>query len=316
VTGGTAVWMDGALVPWDAATLHVLSHGLNNASAVFEGMRVYGGRIYALREHAERLVRSAGILRLALEHDAAAVAAASEAVVAAQGLTAGYVRPVVWLGEESIGISARGARTHLAIAAFACGDVVPASVRAGGARLAVSRWARPAPHMAPLQAKASAHYAAARLALEEARDAGFDDALLLDHRERVAEATGANFFVVKNGAVVTPPAESALDGITRRAILALAARRGLRALTQHLRLADLDGASEAFLTGTAIEVLAVSQVGEMRFGAPGPITAALAADYAHHVASAGGAGSGGSGGSGGSAGSAGSETPAPSAPPR
>jgi branched-chain amino acid aminotransferase len=284
---GSVVWIDGALVPWSAATLHVLSHGLNNASAVFEGMRVYGGRIYALREHAERLVRSARILRLELDHDAAAVASAAEAVVAAQQLATGYVRPVVWLGEESIGISARGARTHLAIAAFPCGDVVPAAVRSGGARLAVSRWARPAPHMAPLQAKASAHYTVARLALEEARSEGFDDALLLDHRGLVAEATGANFFAVRSDAIVTPPADSALDGITRRTILELAARRGLRALELHLRIADLEGASEAFLTGTAVEVLAVSQVGPLRFGAPGPITAALAADYARHVGNAG-----------------------------
>jgi branched-chain amino acid aminotransferase len=282
---GSVVWLDGALVPWNAATLHMLSHGLNNASAVFEGMRVYGGRIYALREHAERLVRSARLLRLALDRDAAAVASAAEAVVAAEQLTTGYVRPVVWLGEESVGISGRGARTHLAIAAFPCGDVVPTAVRAGGARLAVSRWARPAPHMAPLQAKASAHYAVARLALEEARERGFDDALLLDHRGRVAEATGANFFAVVRDALVTPPSDSALDGITRRTILALVARRGLPAHEQHLQLADLEAASEAFLTGTAVEVLAVSQVGGLRFAAPGPVTAALAADYARHVGS-------------------------------
>lgn len=287
MVAGSVVWLDGALVPWSAATLHVLSHGLNNASAVFEGMRVYGGRIYALREHAERLVRSAQILRLALDHDAVAVAAAAEAVVAAEQLTAGYVRPVVWLGEEGIGISARGARTHLAIAAFPCGDVVPPAVRTAGARLAVSGWARPAPHMAPLQAKAAAHHAVARLALEEARADGFDDALLLDHRGRIAEATGANFFAVKHDAIVTPPAESALDGITRRTILELAARRGVRALELHLRISDLEDASEVFVTGTAIEVLAVSQVGVRRFGAPGPITSALAADYARHVGGAG-----------------------------
>lgn len=280
------VWMDGRLVPWAEASLHVLSHGLNNASCVFEGERVFAGRVFKLAEHSARLVQSARILGMPLAYAAADLCAATEAVVAAQGVLDGYVRPIVWRGAEDIGIAAPHAKTHVAIAALTMGDVVSPEKRRAGVRLATSSWRRPAPDMAPVKAKASCHYVVGGLALRQAQSDGFDDALLLDHRGLVAEATGANVFVVERGVLRTPTTECIFDGITRNVVLELAERQGIAAVQESLHPDALLAADEIFLTGTACSVLPVSAIDDRELPQDRPVTAAIARAYAQLVGNA------------------------------
>jgi branched-chain amino acid aminotransferase len=272
-------WMDGALLPSERATLHFLSHGLDNASCVFEGERVYGGRVFKLREHSERLVRSAAICGIALPYDVDQICRATIEVVAAQALDRGYVRPVAWKGAEALGIAAPNARVHLAIAALPLGDVVSPEQRRDGIRLKITSWRRAGGNLSPVRAKASAHYLVGGLALDEARRSGYDDALLLDPHGGIAEATGANFFAVSAGRLVTPPTEFALDGITRRTVIELAQARGIPVDVRPLRPEERSSWDEAFLTGTASELLAVGTLEERVFAEQRPICAALHRDY-------------------------------------
>jgi branched-chain amino acid aminotransferase len=277
------VWMDGRLVDWSSATLHVLSHGLNNASCVFEGERAYGGKIFKLREHTQRLFGSAEILGIRIPYSLDALCQATQEVVRAQNLSNGYVRPVVWRGHEDLGIAAPNAQVHVAIAALACDDVVPPQARERGVSLKVSKWVRPAPHMAPLKAKASCHYVLGSLAIQEAKAAGHDDALLLDYRGYVAESTGSNFFFVKDGCLHTPLTECALDGITRRTVIELARGRGLSVQERDIHPEEILSAQEAFLTGTAVEVLPVRQIDARELETERPVTTALIRDYCQRV---------------------------------
>ena len=288
-----AVWLDGELIAPEQAGLSVLSFGLHNAACVFEGIRVYGGRPFALAAHVARLLASAELVGMALPWTAAQVTAAIEATVAAAGCPEAYLRPVAWRGDEAIGIDPAGTTVHLAVAALAWPESPPGNLGSRGhptaaerspastepVRLALSRWRRPAPETAPVQAKTSAGYLTGSLALTEARQAGFDDALLLDHRGWVAEATGANVFVVRGGELATPVADTFLDGITRRTVLRLAARLGIRADTVRLSPAEVTAADEVFLTGTAVGIRPVSAFLDTRYRADPPVTGALAAAY-------------------------------------
>ncbi|GGV40959.1 branched-chain amino acid transaminase [Streptomyces spectabilis] len=274
------IWLDGAFVPWREARLHVLSHGLHYGGSVFEGERVYDGRVFALSEHSARLVASARHMGYALPWTAAELDAVTREVVAAADLTDGYVRPVAWRGGDTLRLVAPDSRVHLAVAAWPWPRIFTEGPR--GIRLRTSRWRRPAPDTAPIRAKAAALYAIGALAGQEAEEAGFDDALLLDHRGRLAEATGANLFLVIDGELHTPPPECVLDGITRRTVIGLAGGLGLPVVERHLAPAELDRATEVFLTGTAYEVQPVTGVDGRSFPL-GEVGAALTEAYARAV---------------------------------
>ncbi|MEW2524988.1 branched-chain amino acid transaminase [Streptomyces sp. NPDC047071] len=274
------LWVDGALVPWRAARLHVLSHGLHYGGSVFEGERVYDGRVFALHDHSARLVASARHLGYELPWTAHEIDAVTREVVAAAGLTDGYVRPVAWRGADTLRLVARDNRVHLAVAAWPWPRIFTDGPR--GIRLGTSRWRRPAPDTAPIRAKAAALYAVGALAGQEAEATGFDDALLLDHRGRLAESTGANLFLVRGGQLHTPPPECVLDGITRRTVIGLAHGLGLPVVERHLDPAELDRAEEVFLTGTAYEVQPVTGIDDRTFPL-GEVGRALTEAYARAV---------------------------------
>lgn len=279
------IWFDGVMVPWRDAKLHVLSHGLHYASGVFEGERAYGGRIFKLREHSERLIRSAAVLGFAIPYSAEDIDAACREVVAANGLADAYVRPIAWRGSEQLSVSAPQSRVHLAIACWAWPNLFGAD-RMSGVRLTMAPWRRPHPQTAPTESKAAGLYMIGTLSRHAAEAEGFDDALMLDWQGRVAEATGANVFLVIAGAVHTPVPEGFLDGITRRTVMELARRRQMTVVERVIEEDELARASEVFLSGTAAEVTPVRQIGGHHY-TPGAITEVLVRDYEALVRAAG-----------------------------
>ncbi|MFD8634926.1 branched-chain amino acid aminotransferase [Streptomyces sp. NPDC059533] len=276
------IWLDGRFVPWREARLHVLSHGLHYGGAVFEGIRVYGGRMFKSAEHAERLCASARELNYSLPFTADALDAAARELVRREGIVDGYVRPVAWRGSEQISVSGAGATAHVAVAAWEWPHVFSAEAASRGIRLRTSTWRRPDPATAPVRAKAASLYNICTLARDEAEAAGYDDALLLDLRGGLAEATGANLFLVIDGALHTPTPDCFLDGITRRTVIALAAELGVEVVVRRIDPAELDRAEEVFLTGTAYEVQPVSAVDDRTY-AVGKVTSRLAEAYGRLV---------------------------------
>jgi branched-chain amino acid aminotransferase len=277
-----SIWFDGGMVPWREAKIHVLTHGLHYASCVFEGERVYGGRIFKLREHTERLFQSARILGFEIPFSVEEIEAASRDAVAAQKIETGYVRPVAWRGSEMMAVSARRNRIHVAVAAWTWPTYFNAEARAKGIRLQIAKWRRPAADTAPTQSKAAGLYMICTLSKHAAEDAGFDDALMLDYRGRVAESTGANFFMVTKGELHTPTPDCFLNGITRQTVIALARKRGIGVVERAIYPDDLADADEVFLTGTAVEVTPVSEIDGRTFPV-GPVTRQLMEDYARLV---------------------------------
>jgi len=271
------IWMDGALRPWRDATLHVLTHGLHYASAVFEGERAYRGTIFRLRDHTQRLIGSARILGFAIPWTAAEIDAACEAVLQANGLTDGYVRPIAWRGTEALSVSAAGTTIHLAIAAWPWPSYFGAD-RMAGIRMAEANWKRPAPDTAPTAAKCTGLYMIGTMAKQQAEAEGCSDALMLDWRGRVAETTSANIFFVIDGALHTPEPDCFLDGITRRSVIALARQQQMQVVARPIEAAEIARASEVFLAGTAAEVTAVRAIGPHSF-TPGRITETLMHAY-------------------------------------
>ncbi|MBV9784496.1 MAG: branched-chain amino acid aminotransferase [Acidisphaera sp.] len=271
------IWYDGALVAWREARLHVLSHGLHYASAIFEGERAYGGSIFRLREHTERLIASGAILGFQIPWSAATIDAACREVLAANGLSDAYVRPVAWRGTEQLAVAGAGTRIHLAIACWEWPNVFGAD-RMGGRRMCIADWKRPHPETAPVRSKASGLYMIGTLAKNAAEAAGYDDALMLDWRGQVAEATGANVFFVIDGELHTPVPDCFLDGITRRTVMALARQRQMKVVERAIMPEEMARASEAFLAGTAAEISAVRQIGPYSF-TPGDVTATLLGDF-------------------------------------
>lgn len=272
------IWLDGTLVPWREAKLHVLSHSLHYGSAVFEGERVYHGRIFKLREHSQRLSRSSELLGYELPYSVEEIEQASQTVVAQNAIETGYVRPIAWRGSEVIGVSAKGAKAHVAIAAFPWPAYYGDEARRQGIRLMTSTWRRPAANCAPTASKAAGLYMICTLSRDAAEAAGYQDALMLDYRGQVAEATGANFFMVLQGELHTPIPDCFLDGITRRTVIDLARQRGIRVIERAIFPEELARAEEVFLTGTAVEVIPVSCIDQQTYRV-GPITRQLQADY-------------------------------------
>jgi branched-chain amino acid aminotransferase len=272
------IWFNGEMVPWRDAKVHVLNHGLHYASCVFEGLRVYGGRIFKLREHTERLFASARGLGFEIPYSYDDIEAATRAVVAEQKIVDGYIRPVAWRGSEMMAVSARKNRVHVAIATWAWPAYFSAEARLRGLRLAIAKWKRPAPDTAPTQSKAAGLYMICTLSKHAAEDAGYDDALMLDYRGLVAESTGSNIFLVQNGELHTPIPDCFLDGITRQTVIGLAKARGITVVERQIAPEEFAKTQEVFLAGTAIEVTAVGEIGPYKFTV-GPVTRQLVEDY-------------------------------------
>ena len=272
------IWLDGKLVPWREARVHVLTHGLHYASSVFEGQRAYGGAIFKLTEHSERLQRSASLLGFDLPWSTAQIDAACDEVLKANDLTDAYMRPVAWLGSEKMGVSPAGAKPRLAIAAWEWGKYFDPAKAERGIRLTIAPWRRPAPYTAPTESKAAGLYMICMMSKRHAESTGFDDALMFDWRGRVAEATGANIFFVQNGALLTPTPDCFLDGITRRTIMDLARGRGVEVIERPIWPEELESFEQAFLTGTAAEVTPIGSIGPWNF-IVGDLTRRLVRDY-------------------------------------
>ena len=272
------IWYDGELVAWREAKLHFLTHALHYGSGVFEGERCYGGEIFKLEEHTDRLIEGAGIIDFVIPYSAEQINDASREVVRANGLSDGYVRPMAWRGSDQMGVSAQNNKIHLAIAAWDWGSYFPMEERLKGLRLRFAEYRRPDPATAPCKAKAAGLYMICSIEKHRAERAGYADALMLDYRGRVAECTGANVFFIKDGVLHTPIADCFLDGITRRTVVALAEARGYEVVERIIMPDELGDFSECFITGTAAEVTPVSEVGDYRF-TPGAISETLLKDY-------------------------------------
>lgn len=271
------IWMDGEFLPWREAKLHVLTHGLHYASGIFEGERCYAGNIFKLREHTERLIRSGRLLGFEVPFTADEIDAASIETVRRNGHTDAYVRPVAWRGSEMLAVSAQRTKIHLAIACWGWPNLFGEN-RMKGVRLGMARWRRPAPDTAPTASKASGLYMIGTLSKHAAEAEGFDDAMMLDFKGDVAEATGANAFFVFDGELHTPTPICFLDGITRRTVMRLARNRQMKVVERTIRAEELPKATEVFLAGTAAEVTPVRAIGEYAY-TPGQITETLLSDY-------------------------------------
>jgi branched-chain amino acid aminotransferase len=278
------IWYDGQLIASPEAKIHVLTHGLHYASAVFEGERAYGGTIFKATEHSERLKKSAGILDFDVPYSAAEIDAAKDLVVEKNKQPNAYIRAIAWRGSEQLGVSAQNNAIHLAIATWEWPSYFDPAQRLKGIRITNAQYRRPDPRTAPSLAKASCLYAICTVEKHRAEKMGYADAMMLDWQGRVAECTGANMFFMKDGKIHTPIADCFLDGITRQTAIALAKRRNIEVIERRIMPEELSTFSECFITGTAAEITAVSEIGDWRF-TPGQITKQLADDYTAEVMS-------------------------------
>ena len=276
------IWFNGELVAWREAKIHVLTHGLHYASAVFEGERVYGGEIFKLTEHTERLHNSGKILGFDIPFSVAQIDQACRDAVLANGIVDGYVRPIAWRGSEQMGVSAQHNRINLAVASWYWGTYFDKEQRLKGIRLCMAQYCRPDPRTAPSKSKASGLYMICTIEKHRAERMGYADALMLDWRGRIAESTGANIFFVKGDELHTPTPDCFLDGITRRTVIGLAKRRGLSIVERPISPEEMANFEQCFLTGSAAEVTPVSEIGDYRFTV-GEITKTLMDDYTAEV---------------------------------
>ena len=259
------IWFDGELKPWKDAKIHVLTHGLHYASTVFEGERAYGGEIFKSREHTERLIRSGKMLDFVIPYSVDEIEAAKRLVLEKNGLVDAYVRPVAWRGSEELSVPGRNNKVHLAIASWVWPSYFSVEEKLKGIRLEWSKWKRPSPETIPSHAKAAGLYMICTLSKDAAMANGFADALMLDYRGYVAEATGANVFFVKGDEITTPLPDCFLNGLTRQTVIGLAKEKGFKVTERHIMPDELKNFDECFLTGTAAEITPVSLVGEFSF---------------------------------------------------
>ncbi len=276
------IWMNGEMVPWSEAKLHVLSHGLHYASCVFEGCRLYNGHIFKLTEHTERLHESARILGFEIPYDVATIDQACRDTVAQNGLVNGYIRPLAWRGSEQMGVSAQHTKINVAIAAWDWGAYYDPSQRMQGIRLRLADYRRPSPQTIPTKSKAAGLYMICTLEKHKAEAEGYHDALMLDWRGQVAEATGANVFFVKENVLHTPTPDCFLDGITRRTVIGLAQEAGYEVVERAIMPDEMLYFQECFITGTAAEVTPVAEIGPYKFK-PGAVTKTLLDAYTELV---------------------------------
>lgn len=276
------IWMDGKLVPWADAKLHVLSHGLHYGSCVFEGERAYGGRIYKCTEHSQRFLRSAELLDFTIPYSVEELDAAKKLVIETNKQVDAYLRPVAWRGAEMMGVSAQHNTIHVAIAAWQWPSYFDAEQRLKGIRLDMAEYRRPDPRTAPCHSKAAGLYMICTISKHAAERKGYADALMLDFEGNIAECTGANVFFVKDGVVHTPLADRFLNGLTRQTVIDLAVRRGFEVSERRILPEEMADFSECFITGTAAEVTLVSEIGPYRFTI-GNIGRTLMEDYLAEV---------------------------------
>ena len=276
------IWMNGEFVKWADAKIHVLTHGLHYASAVFEGERAYGGEIFKLNEHTERLIESGRILGFEIPYTAEQINQACRDLLVKQGFTDAYVRPIAWRGSESMGVAAQNNRINVAIAIWQWPSYFDPATKMKGIRLDMAEYRRPDPRTAPSRAKAAGLYMICTISKHAAEAKGYADAVMLDWRGQVAEATGANIFFVKDGKLHTPTPDCFLDGITRRTVIGLAKGLGIEVIERAIMPEEMADFEECFLCGTAAEVTPVSEVGPYRF-TPGALTKRLIDAYEAEV---------------------------------
>ncbi|HDV5691875.1 TPA: 2-isopropylmalate synthase [Legionella pneumophila] len=273
------IWMDGQFIQWNDAQIPVLTHGLHYASAVFEGMRAYNGSIFKLNEHSERLHHSAHELGFKIPYSVAELNAITKEIIHKNNLQDAYIRPIAWCGEETMSVASHSCNVHVAIAAWQWKSYFSdEKSMKNGLKLMWADWIRPSPSTAPVTAKAAGLYMIGSLSKNKAEQAGFHDALMLDYRGYVAECTGANFFMVKNGVIHTPIADCFLNGITRQTVISIARRHHIPVIERHIYPDEVRDANEVFITGSAVEVMPVSQIGDQSFE-PGKITKIIIRAY-------------------------------------
>lgn len=272
------IWMDGEFLPWRDAKTHVLNHGLHYASSVFEGIRVYDGKCFKLTEHNERFHQSAKLLDFTIPYSVEELDDIVNETVKRQGVENGYVRPVAWLGSEKMKIYAKGNSVHVAVASWTWPAYFSEDLYKTGIKMCWAHWKRPSPETAPTASKAAGLYMICTMSKHRAEDNGYHDALMEDYRGYIAEATGANIFLVIDGELHTPIADCFLDGITRRTVMKLAEDAGIKVHERHIKPEELANAQEAFLTGTAAEITPIGSVDSYQF-APGQVTETLTKAY-------------------------------------
>ena len=283
------IWLDGEMVPWQEAKVHVLTHTFHYGLGVFEGVRAYntaqGAAIFRLQEHTDRLFRSAHILRMEMPFDKGTLSEAQREVVRANGLDEAYIRPMCFLGSEGMGLRADNLKTHVMVAAWAWPSYMDPEAMNRGIRVATSSYTRHHVNITMCKAKANGNYINSILALREALDAGFEEALLLDNEGYVAEGSGENVFLVRNGVLYTPELTSCLEGITRDSIIRIADDQGLTVKEKRITRDEVYIADEAFFTGTAAEVVPIREVDNRTIGSGvrGPITETLQRIYLESV---------------------------------
>ena len=259
------IFLDDQLVKWSEAKLHVLSHGLHYASSVFEGERVYQGKVFKEEQHTLRLISSAKSLGFEIPYDIKEISEIRKKVLKANNITDGYIRPVSWRGSEMMGISAQKNKIHFALAAWKWPSYFSPEAKLRGIKLNISKWRRPDPKTAPVKTKAAGLYMICTLSKHEAESLGYDDSLMLDYRGYIAEATGANIFFIKDNELHTPLADCFLDGITRKTVISIANNQGIKVQEKRILLEDLKDYKECFVTGTAAEVTPVNTIQDFTF---------------------------------------------------
>jgi branched-chain amino acid aminotransferase len=272
------IWMDGKLVEWRDANVHILTHAMHYASSVFEGERCYDGKIFKSRQHSERLIKSGQLIDFEIPYTVDEIEAAKRAALDANGLTDAYVRPVAWRGSgEDMGVAASRNPVHLAVAVWEWGAYY-GDAKMKGAKLDIAKWKRPSPECAPSQAKAAGLYMIATMSKHAAEAKGCSDALMFDYRGYVAECTGANLFFVKDGEVHTPKPDAFLNGLTRQTVIEMLTQKGIKVHERHIMPDELEGFEQAWLTGSAAEVTPIAQIGDDNFEV-GALAKDIATDY-------------------------------------
>ncbi len=272
------IWMDGEIVPWRDAKIHILTHGLHYASSVFEGERAYGGNIFLCQEHSERLIHSAKLIDMKMTMSADDLNKAKYEILNTNKLTDAYIRPIAWRGSEQLGISAQATKTHVAIACWEWPSYFGEEAREKGISLMTSKWRAPMPDTATTSSKTAGLYATHTMSKHAAEAKGYTDSLMLDYRGLVAEATGANLFMVKDGTIKTPDPDCFLNGLTRQTVIKLAKEQNIPLEICQITPDELKRADEVFLTGTAAEVTAVGKIDDTTYKV-GPITRQLREVY-------------------------------------
>ncbi len=272
------IWMDGKLVEWRSANVHILTHALHYASSVFEGERCYNGKIFKSVQHSERLRKSGELLDMDLPYSVAQIEAAKAATLKANNLTDGYVRALAWRGAgEDMGVASKKNPIRMAVAVWSWGNYY-GDAKTRGAKLDIAKWKRPSPETIPHAAKAAGLYMICTMSKHAAEAKGCSDAMMFDYRGYVAEATGANIFFVKDGEVHTPLPDAFLNGITRQTVIEMLKSKGIKVHERHILPAELEGFEQCWLTGTAAEVTPVGQIGDYNFDV-GALTQNIASDY-------------------------------------